>query len=151
MDAETKTYTTAEAVGYIMENEETLNLVKLMQDFVMTDPLGFLKILGGGDAMGLVAKLATAEPNTFMRLATKYVSRSDDCRTIIGHIEKDGRVDSIKHIRNVFGLGLKESMDIHNNVKHEMFLRSRCSTGYPNATRLGTAEMVVFNRIMVNV
>jgi hypothetical protein len=151
MDAETKTYTTAEAVGYIMDNEETLNLTKMMQDFVMTDPQGFLEILGGGDAMGLVAKLATADPNTFMRLATKYVSGADDCRIIIGHIEKDGRVAAIKHIRNVFGLGLKESMDVHNNVKQELFLKGRCSTGFTNATRLGAAEMVVFNRIMVNV
>jgi hypothetical protein len=151
MDAETKTYTTAEAVGYIMDNEETLNLTKMMQDFVMTDPQGFLEILGGGDAMGLVAKLATADPNTFMRLATKYVSGADDCRIIIGHIEEDGRVDAIRHIRNVFGLGLKESMDVVNNVQQELFLKGRCSTGFTNATRLGAAEMVVFNRIMVNV
>lgn len=134
MDEQT-TFTPQDAVKYFLQNQESINLPALLQDFAVGEPnnfLSFLSDLTGKTPTQVAAAIVRQRPETFMRFATggqvKFKAAQDviQCLTVVPM----QKVPAIKRIREAWGFGLKEAKDVADLLHAELCDKGRVPGAY---------------------
>jgi len=138
------THTSKDALQFYLANQDSVDLSKLVQEFICESPTAFFELLGlKPGAVG--AALAKGQPDLFMRLATQRSSRYLGAKKVVELASTDQRVPAIKKIREVYGLGLKEAKDVHDNLQHHLFTLGVIANDYSTAPALHGEQLAAFN------
>jgi len=140
------TPTPQEALQFYLKNQDSIDLSKLVQEFICESPVAFFELLGLKPST-VGSALAKGQPGLFMRLATQRSSRYLGVKQVIELASTGQRVPAIKKIREVYGFGLKEAKDVHDNLQHHLFTLGALADDYSTAPALHGEQLAAFNFI----
>lgn len=154
MDEQT-TFTPQDAIRHFLQNQESIDLRALLQDFAVSEPDGFLSFLSdltGKTPTQVAAAIVKQRPETFMRFATGGQVKFKAAQDVIQYMTAVpmAKVPAIKKIREAWGFGLKEAKDVSDLLHAELCIKGRVSGAYTAYTafhQLPTECQGAFNYI----
>ena len=154
MDEQT-TFTPQDAIRHFLQNQESIDLRALLQDFAVSEPDGFLSFLSdltGKTPTQVAAAIVKQRPETFMRFATGGQVKFKAAKGIVQDLTvvPMQKVPAIKKMREAWGFGLKEAKDVVDLLHEELCNKGRISgtyTAYTPPSTLSPELQAAFNYI----
>lgn len=116
---ETTPHSTKEAINFLLANSDKIDLDALAKDLLVEKFSQVIELMGI-DASDLLGKVAKGNPSLFMHYAVRHTKLSTMSQEVISAINSDNIVSAIKLVREYYGLSLRETKDLTDNLRSFM-------------------------------